>query len=91
MRWLFLADWVVSLVRSAMSMLANVDLSRFWPPAFLAVCSFVYVQVFVRIYPPCPARVAMRRATSVSAAVYRLLCCRNGRWRVHRPRAQNRC
>lgn len=34
MRWLFLADWVVSLVRSAMSMLANVDLARFCQQLF---------------------------------------------------------
>lgn len=27
--WYLLADWLVSLVRSAMSMLANVDLARF--------------------------------------------------------------
>jgi len=34
MRWLFLADRVVSLVRCAMSMLANVDLARFCQQLF---------------------------------------------------------
>jgi len=32
--WYLLADWLVSLVRSAMSMLANVDLPRFCQQLF---------------------------------------------------------